>query len=79
MLHGSDSANDDVYYNNICVCAPPGALWQGGAEMMEMITKILDLFAACMMPGGSLAYGATIAGLLIIALFASLIDGGYND
>lgn len=44
-----------------------------------MITKILDLFAACMMPGGSLAYGATIAGLLIIALFVGLIDGGYND
>ena len=44
-----------------------------------MIGKILDLFAACMMPGGSLAYGATIAGLLIIALFLGLIDGGYND
>lgn len=44
-----------------------------------MIGQILDLFAACMMPGGSLAYGATIAGLIIIALFASLIDGGYND
>lgn len=44
-----------------------------------MIAKILDLFAACMMPGGSLAYGATIAGLLIIALFWGLIDGGYND
>lgn len=44
-----------------------------------MISKLLDLFAACMMPGGSLAYGATIAGLIIIALFVSLIDGGYND
>ena len=44
-----------------------------------MITKILDLFAACMMPGGSLAFGATIAGLLTIALFLGLIDGGYND
>lgn len=76
MLHRSDTAYGDVYNNNICVCAPPAALWQGGAEM---IAKILDLFAACMMPGGSLAYGATIAGLIIIALFASLIDGGYND
>lgn len=44
-----------------------------------MISKLLDLFAACMMPGGTLTYGATIAGLIIIALFASLIDGGYND
>lgn len=76
MLHKSDRDNDDVYYNNICVCAPPATLWQGGAQM---ITKILDLFAACLMPGGSLAYGATIAGLLIIALFLGLIDGGYND
>lgn len=77
MLHGSDPANDDVYYNNICVCAPPGALWQGGAQVM--ITQVLELFAACMMPGGSMLYGATVAGLIIIALFASLIDGGYND
>lgn len=76
MLHGSNPANDDVYYNNIFLCAPPGAIWQGGAQM---ITKILDLFAACLMPGGSLAYGATIAELLIIALFLGLIDGGYND
>ena len=76
MLYRSYTADGDVYNNHICLFAPPGALWQGGAEM---IAKILDLFAACMMPGGSLAYGATIAGLLIIALFASLIDGGYND
>lgn len=76
MLHRSNRAYDDVYNNNICLCAPAGPLWQGGAEM---IGKILELFAACMMPGGSLAYGATIAGLIIIALFASLIDGGYND
>lgn len=44
-----------------------------------MITHVLELFAACMMPGGSILYGATVAGLIIIALFASLIDGGYND
>ena len=44
-----------------------------------MITEILELFAACMMPGGSLVYGATIAALIIIALFLGLIDGGYND
>lgn len=76
MLHRSDPAYDDVYNNHICFFAPADTLWQGGAEM---IAKILDLFAACMMPGGSLAYGATIAGLLIIALFLGLIDGGYND
>lgn len=76
MLYRSHTDHDDVYYNNICVFAPAHTLWQGGAEM---IGEILDLFAACMMPGGSLAYGATIAGLIIIALFASLIDGGYND
>lgn len=76
MLYRSYTANGDVYNNHICLFDPPGPLWQGGAEM---IGKILDLFAACMMPGGSLAYGATIAGLVIIALFASLIDGGYND
>lgn len=76
MLHRSDRTYDDVYNNHIYFCRPPGALWQGGAEM---IGKILDLFAACMMPGGSLAYGASIAGLLIIALFLGLIDGGYND
>lgn len=76
MLYRSVTDHDDVYNNNIFVCAPPAALWQGGAEM---ITMILDLFAACMMPGGSLAYGATIAGLMIIALFLGLIDGGYND
>jgi len=76
MLYRSYTAYDDVYNNNLCFCPPPDTLRQGGAEM---IGKILDLFAACMMPGGSLAYGATIAGLLIIALFLSLIDGGYND
>lgn len=76
MLHRSDRDYGDVYNNNLCVYSPPVALREGGAEM---ITKILDLFAACMMPGGSLAYGATIAGLLIIALFLGLIDGGYND
>lgn len=76
MLHRSTTDYDDVYYNNIFVFAPADTLWQGGAEMID---KILDLFAACMMPGGSLAYGATIAGLLIIALFLGLIDGGYND
>lgn len=65
-----------MYYYHICLCAAPGALREGGAEM---ISQILDLFAACLMPGGSLAYGATIAGLLIIALFLGLIDGGYND
>lgn len=77
LLHRSNTDYDDVYYNNICVFAPADTLWQGGAEMM--IDKILDLFAACMMPGGNLAFGATIAGLIIIALFASLIDGGYYD
>lgn len=76
MLHRSDTADDDEYNNNICLFDPPVPLWQGGAEMIH---KLLDLFAACMMPGGSLEYGATIAGLIIIALFASLIDGGYND
>lgn len=76
MLHRSNTAHDDVYNNNIYFYTPPATLWQGGAEM---ITKILDLFAACMMPGGSLAFGATIAGLLTIALFLGLIDGGYND
>lgn len=44
-----------------------------------MIAEILDLFAACLMPGGATTYGATVAGLLIIALFLGLIDGGYND
>lgn len=76
MLHRSDRDHDDVYNNNLCFCAPPAAIWQGGTQM---ITEILELFAACMMPGGSLVYGATIAGLLIIALFVGLIDGGYND
>lgn len=76
MLHRSDRAYGDVYNNYFCLPCVARALWQGGAEMIGMI---LDLFAACMMPGGSLAYGATIAGLIIIALFASLIDGGYDD
>lgn len=76
MLYRPYTADGDVYNNNIYFCAPAGPLWQGGEEM---IGKILDLFAACMMPGGSLAYGSTISGLIIIALFASLIDGGYND
>ena len=76
MLYRSDRDNDDVHNINFYVCAAPAAVWQGGTPM---IAKILDLFAACMMPGGSLVYGATIAGLLIIALFLGLIDGGYND
>lgn len=76
MLHRSNRDHDDVYHNNICVYCAPAPLREGGAEM---ISQILDLFAACLMPGGNLAYGATIAGLLIIALFLGLIDGGYND
>lgn len=76
MLHRSDRAYDDVYNNYIFLCRPPGALWQGGAQM---IAKILDLFAACFMPGGVITYGATVAGLILIALFWGLIDGGYND
>ena len=76
MLYGSDRDYDDVYNNYICICVAPAPLWQGGTPM---ITKILDLFAACLMPGGAITYGATVAGLLIIALFLGLIDGGYND
>ena len=77
MLHRSNTDHDDLYNNNIYFYTPPGALWQGGAQVM--ITQVLELFAACMMPGGSILYGATVAGMIIIALFASLIDGGYND
>lgn len=76
MLHGSHPNYDGVYHNNICVYLAPAPLWQGGAAMIE---EILDLFAACLMPGGAITYGATVAGLLIIALFLGLIDGGYND
>ena len=76
MLHRSNTAHDDEYNNHLCIPLAPVAIWQGGSPM---ITKILDLFSACLMPGGSLVYGATIAGLLIIALFLGLIDGGYND
>lgn len=76
MLYRSDRDNDDVYHSNIYFYRAPDPLRQGGAEM---IAEILDLFAACLMPGGAITYGATVAGLLIIALFLSLIDGGVND
>ena len=76
MLHGSNRDYANVYYNNLYFSSAPAALREGGAEM---IGEILDLFAACLMPGGAITYGATVAGLLIIALFLGLIDGGYND
>lgn len=76
MLYRSDRDNDDVYNRNIYSYGAPDPLRQGGTEM---IAEILDLFAACLMPGGAITYGATVAGLLIIALFLGLIDGGYND
>ena len=76
MLHRSNPDHDDVYNNHLCFSGAPAAIWQGGTEM---IAEILDLFAACLMPGGAITYGATVAGLLIIALFLGLLDGGYND
>lgn len=75
-LHRYHTDHDDVYNNHIYIPSASDPLRQGGAEM---IAEILDLFAACLMPGGAITYGATVAGLLIIALFLSLIDGGYND
>lgn len=76
MLHRFNSGYDDMYNDHIYLHTFTAIIRQGGAQM---ITKILDLFAACFLPGGAITYGATIAGLIIIALFLGLIDGGYND
>lgn len=76
IMHRYHHDYDDVYNNHLCFYPVKVAIRQGGTEM---IAEILDLFAACLMPGGAITYGATVAGLLIIALFLGLIDGGYND